>query len=305
MQGKDFLSISNIDSDELVSLIKEAAAGKNQCWSKLLERKVLIILFEKQSARTRTSFDVAMRQLGGEAIYISQAEVGLGKRESTADVARVMGRYADAIAARTYAHKTVEELAEFSSIPVINALSDLEHPCQALADLLTIYEKKGTLSGVKLAYIGDGNNVANSLVLACALAGMDFRIAAPAGYEITEPVLETARKYAAESGANILCTADPREAAEAADVIYTDTWTSMGQEEETEIRRKVFAGYQINKELLSLARPDAIFMHCLPAHRGEEVTDEVIDGGQSVVFDQAENRLHAQRTLLARMLGRQ
>jgi len=220
-----------------------------------------------------------------------------------ADVARVLGRYVDVISARTFAHKTVEELAAYSGVPVINALSDLEHPCQALADLLTVYEKKGGLKGVTLAFIGDGNNVAHSLLLLTALAGMHFRIASPQGHAVQEGMLRTAQEYAAATGASILCTREPSEAVREADVVYTDVWTSMGQEEEAEERRRTFAGYQVNAGLLGLASKDAIFMHDLPAHRGEEVTDEVMDGPQSVVFDQAENRMHAQKALLVELLG--
>jgi ornithine carbamoyltransferase len=249
------------------------------------------------------SFEVAMRQLGGHAIYLSPAEVGLGQRESVADVARVLGRYVNGLAARTFSHQTLELLAGHAEVPVINALSDLEHPCQALADLLTVYEKKDELEGITLAYIGDGNNVAHSLLLAAALAGMNFRIASPHGYRVREDIWRLAREYAAESGAEVYGTTEPGEAVCAADVVYTDVWTSMGQEAEAEQRRRAFAGYQVNAELLSLARADAILMHPLPAHHGEEVAQGLLDGPQSVVFDQAENRMHLQKALLADMLG--
>jgi ornithine carbamoyltransferase len=215
----------------------------------------------------------------------------------------VLTRYVDAIAARTFSHQTVEVLGKYSGVPVINALSDLEHPCQALADLLTIYEKKGELKGLTLAYIGDGNNVANSLILATSLTGMNFRIASPAGYAIQEKILYLAKGYAMDTGAEIFCTEEPQLAVSGADIVYTDVWTSMGQEAEGQERRQAFAGYQVNNELLSLAKEDAIFMHDLPAHRGEEVTDDVLDGSQSVVFDQAENRMHIQKALLVHMLG--
>ena len=244
-----------------------------------------------------------MRQLGGETIYLSPAEVGLGERESVEDVARVLGRYADAIAARTFSHKTLEILASYSGVPVINALSDLEHPCQALADLLTIYEKKKELSGLTLAFIGDSNNVANSLLLAASLTGMNFRIASPAGYAVQERILKLAQEYATDSGAEILCTEEPKLAVNGADVVYTDVWTSMGQEAEAKERRRVFSKYQVDSELLNLAKEDAILMHPLPAHRGEEITEDILDSPQSVVFDQAENRLHAQKALLVQMLG--
>jgi len=303
MKGKDLLSISDLSADDIRSLISEAIDMKDRGWLSLLDRKLLAILFEKPSLRTRVSFEVAMRQLGGEAIYLSPAEIGLGGRESVPDVARVLSRYVDAIAARTFSHQTVEILASYSGVPVINALSDLEHPCQALADLLTIYEKKGELEGLTLAFIGDGNNVAHSLLLASALTGLNFRIASPAGYAVNEKILNLARQYAAESGSNILCTEDPQQAVAQADIVYTDVWASMGQEAESEQRRQIFARYQVNSELFSLAKEDAIFMHDLPAHRGEEVTDDIIDNPQSVVFDQAENRLHAQKALLVQMLS--
>jgi len=303
MKGKDFLSISDLGADDIHSLISGAVKHKGRGWLNLLDRKILAILFEKPSSRTRVSFEVAMRQLGGETIYLSQNEVGLGKRESVPDVARVLGRYVDAIAARTFSHQTMELLANYSGVPVINALSDLEHPCQALADLLTIYEKKGELSGLTLAFIGDGNNVANSLLLASSLTGINFRIASPAGYAVQDSILNLAQEYAATSGAKILCTEDPQLAVDGADIVYTDVWTSMGQEIEAEERRRVFSNYRVDSELLSLAKRDATFMHPLPAHRGEEVTEDIMDSPQSVVFDQAENRLHAQKALLIQMLG--
>ncbi|MFC1911979.1 ornithine carbamoyltransferase [Chloroflexota bacterium] len=302
MKAKDLLSVSDLSGENIRRLISNAVDMKAEGWTSLLSGKVLALLFEKPSLRTRMSFEVAMWQLGGQAIYLSPAEVGLGERESVPDVARVLSRYADAIAARTFSHLTLEVMAEYSSVPVINALSDLEHPCQALADLLTIYEKKGELEGLTLAYIGDGFNVAHSLLLAAALTGMNFRIASPEGYHVKEGILSTAQGYAADSGAEIFCTQDPRLAVGRADVVYTDTWINMGQEDEAETRRQVFAAYQVNEELLSLARGDAIVMHCLPAHRGEEITESILDGSQSVVFDQAENRLHIQKAILADML---
>jgi ornithine carbamoyltransferase len=303
LEGKDLLSISDVGSEDINLLISDAVDMKARGWLSLLDGKMLALLFEKPSTRTRVSFEVAMRQLGGYAIYLSQAEVGLGERESVADVARVLSRYVDVIVARTFAHRTLELLAEFSSVPVINALSDREHPCQALADLLTIYEKKEQLGGLTLAFVGDGNNVANSLLLAAALVGMNFRIASPPGYGVQDEILSLAKDYAMGNEAEILCTDDPRAAVSGADVVYTDVWTSMGQESEAKQRRRTFAGYQVNDELMSLADEDAIFMHDLPAHRGEEVTDEVLDGSQSVVFDQAENRMHIVKALLAHMLG--
>jgi ornithine carbamoyltransferase len=272
-------------------------------WLSLLSGKTLALIFEKPSLRTRVSFEVAMRQLGGQTVYLSSAEVGLGERESLPDIARVLSRYVDVIAARTFSQQTLEVLAGYAEVPVINALSDLEHPCQALADLMTIYEKKGELDGLTLAFIGDGNNVAHSLLLAAALTGMNFRIASPPGYRVQERILHLAQGYALGSGAEIFCAEEPRLAVSGADVVYTDVWTSMGQEAEADQRRQVFAGYQVDNELLSLAKDNAILMHPLPAHRGEEVAEGILDGPKSVVFDQAENRMHLQKALLARMLG--
>ena len=303
LKGKDLLSISDLSSNDILSLISDAVDTKAEGWLSVLDRKILAILFEKPSLRTRVSFEVAMRQLDGQAIYLSPAEVGLGERESVADVARVLSRYVDAIAARTFSHQTLEILAGYSSVPVINALSDLEHPCQALADLLTIYEKKGGLGGLTLAFVGDGNNVAHSLLLAASLTGMNFRIASPAGYAVQEEILYRAQEHAVASGAEIFCTEEPQLAVNGADIVYTDTWTSMGQEAKAEQRRQIFAGYQVNNELLALANENAMFMHDLPAHRGEEVDEDILDSPQSVVFDQAENRMHLQKALLAQMLG--
>lgn len=303
MKGKDLLSITDLTRKDIYSLVEDAIDSKSKGWTSALEGKVLGLLFEKPSLRTRASFEVAMLQAGGQCIYLSPPEVGLGQRESVPDVARVLSRYVDCIAARTFSHETVRTLADYSRVPVINALSDREHPCQALADLLTIYEKRGEIEGLTIAFIGDGNNVANSLILAAALSGMNFRIASPNGYSIKDDMLKMAGKYAASTGSSIVCTDDVRQAVKGADVVYTDVWTSMGQESETEERRQAFDGFQVNDELLSLAKEDAIFMHDLPAHRGEEVTGDVIDGLQSVVFDQAENRMHISKALLVYMLG--
>lgn len=303
MKAKSFLSITDMTADDIHSLIKAAVESKKQPWRNLLTRKTLAILFEKPSIRTRVSFELAMRQLGGETIYLSQAEVGLGVREPVKDIARVLGRYVDIIAVRTFAHRIAEELADYAGIPVINALTDYEHPCQTLADLITIYEKKGTLKHLTLAYIGDGNNVANSLILAAALLGMEFHIASPEGYSIQKDVLDKANRLAAGTGAKFLLTTSPDEAVKGADIVYTDVWASMGQEAEAEHRKKIFAGYRVDSRLMSLAAGDAIFMHDLPAHRGDEVTDEVMESRQSVIFDQAENRLHAQRELIVRIFS--
>jgi len=303
LEGKDLLSVSDLGSEDISSLISDAVDMKARGWLSLLSGKTLALMFEKPSLRTRVSFEVAMRQLGGEAIYLSPAEVGLGERESVSDVARVLSRYVDAIAARTYSHQTLEVLASYANVPVINALSDWEHPCQALADLFTIYEKKGELNGLTLAFVGDGNNVAHSLLLAASLTGMNFRIASPPGYRVQERILHLAQGYALDSGAEIFGTEEPRLAVSGADVVYTDVWTSMGQEAEADRRRQAFASYQVNSELLALAKEDAILMHPLPAHRGEEVAEGILDSPPSVVFDQAENRLHLQKALLAWMLG--
>jgi ornithine carbamoyltransferase len=303
LKSKDFLSISDLTREDIDRLISAAIVMKTEGWSTRLSEKILALLFEKPSLRHRASFEVAMRQLGGQCFYLSPAEVGLGKRESTADVSRVLSGYVDCFAARVFSHQTLEELAKYSRVPVINSLSDLEHPCQAIADLLTIYEKKDGFEGLTLAYIGDGNNVANSLILAAALCGINFRMASPAGYSLKSNIISLARDYAAENGCALFFTGDPREAVRGADIVYTDVWTSMGQESETEKRRKAFAGYQVNQELLSLAKEDAIFMHDLPAHRGEEVTDDVMDGPQSVVFEQSENKMHMLKALLIDLIG--
>jgi len=302
LQGKDLLSVSDLSSDDIQSLIKSAVDMKNKRLT-LLCGNTMALVFEKSSLRTRVSFELAMRQLGGDCIYLSPGEVGLGKREPVSDVARVLSRYVGLIVARTYSHRTLDIMASYASIPVINALSDLEHPCQALADLLTIYEKKGQLSGTALAFIGDGNNVSQSLMLAAALTGINFRIASPRGYEVKEDILYQAQAYSLDSGSEIVCTHEPRQAVTGADIIYTDVWTSMGQEDEAELRREVFSEYQVNAEMIALANKDALIMHPLPAHRGEEVTENIIESERSVVFDQAENRLHIQKALLAMMLG--
>jgi ornithine carbamoyltransferase len=297
VKGKDFLSVSDLSSRDVRLLISSAVDLKARGWTNILETKTMALL------RTRVSFELAMKQLGGSCIYLSPSEIGLGQREQVSDVARVLSGYVDAICARTFSHATLETMASYASVPVINALSDVEHPCQALADLLTIYEKKETLAGLTLAFMGDGNNVAASLVLGAALTGMNFNIASPAGYQLPEKTVNLAREYARDNAARITLTEDPREAVKGADIVYTDVWTSMGQEAESAVRKKVFAPYQVNPELLSLAREDVIFMHCLPAHYGEEVSEGLLEDPRSVVFEQAENRLHAQKALLAEMLG--
>jgi ornithine carbamoyltransferase len=299
---KDLLSVSGLNRKEIEALIEQALHMKKEGAPPLLSGRTLALLFEKPSLRTRVSFEIAMYQLGGRSIYLSPEEVGLGKREPVADVARVLSRYVDGIAARTFSQETLRILAEYSSVPGINALSDLEHPCQALSDLLTIYEKKGRLAGLNLAFIGDSNNVANSLLLAACLLGMNFHIASPPGYEVDGEVLSQGREFAALSGSRIQLSSDPYEAAKDADIVCTDVWASMGQEAEVEQRRLAFSGYQVDNELLSLAKGDVLFMHPLPAHQGEEISAGLLDDPRSVVFDQAENRLHLQKALLATIL---
>ncbi len=312
LKGRSLLKMSDLSQDELRTVLLQAGRLKRVSaespLTPLLEGKTLALIFEKPSLRTRVTFEVAMTRLGGRSTYLAPADIQLGKRESVEDVSRSLSRWVDGIAARTFAHDTVVRLAESGSIPVVNALSDLEHPCQALADLLTIAEHRcGTteepdFSSVRLAFVGDGNNVANSLLVASAIVGMSMTAACPEGYWPDEGILEEAHAIAAGTGAQIRVTADLREAVDGADVVYTDVWTSMGQEEEREARLEAFRGWSVTPELMSLAKPDAIVMHCLPAHRGEEISAEVIDGPQSVVFDQAENRLHAQMGLLSFLL---
>jgi len=303
VRGRDLISIADLSADELELVLSVAAELKRGGYPRALEGQTLALLFEKPSLRTRVSFDVAMQQLGGHAVYLPQSEVGLGQREPVADVARVLSRYVEGIVARTYAQQTLADLAEHASVPVINALSDEEHPCQALADLLTIRERRGGVRDVRIAFIGDGNNVAASLAQASALAGAHFTIASPPGYRLPEEVMLQVEEYARASGGSFRTIESPEEAAASADVVYTDVWTSMGQEDSYEQRLRAFAAYRVTPQLMALARPDAIFMHDLPAHRGEETVDEVIEGPQSVVFDQAENRLHAQRAVLLLLLG--
>ena len=304
---KDFLAVSDYTPSELqemidlaVSLKKEHFSGGNK---PIFKGKVLAMIFQKPSLRTRMSFDMAMRHMGGDALYLSPAEIGLGQRESIADVARVISGYVDAIMARVFDHAHVIELARWSSIPVINGLSDYNHPCQAMADALTIIEKFKTLKGLNISFIGDGNNVAVSLLHICAKLGANFTLASPEGYDMLPAAIEDGRKFAAESGSKLNFIRDPHEAVKHAHVIYTDTWTSMGQEAETEKRIKVFPPYQVNQKLVSEADKDVIVMHCLPAHRGQELTDEVADGPHSVIFPQAHNRLHAQKAVLVKLLA--
>ena len=304
LRGRSVVSISDLSADDIklifsmASLLKDTGRERTAHLG-ILAGRTLAMIFEKPSLRTRVTFEVGMTQLGGHAIYLAPSDIQLGVRETIADAARNLSRWCDVIMARVFAHSTVTELAEHASIPVINGLSDLEHPCQALADFYTIREKKRDVKGLKLAYIGDGNNVANSLMLLAAKLGTHFAIACPEGYEPDSDITAAAREIAKETGSSIQIVRNPSEAADGADVLYTDVWASMGQESEREERKKVFKKYQINQKLLSKAKPDAIVLHCLPAHRGEEITDEVIDGPQSAVLDESENRLHVQKAVLA------
>jgi ornithine carbamoyltransferase len=304
---KHFLDLASWDTAELRHLLEMALYLKME-WKTggnrpLLQDKVLALVFQKPSLRTRVSFAVGMRHLGGTALILGPDEVGLGEREAIADVARVLSGYVDIIMARVFDHAHVVELAEWSSVPVINGLSDDYHPCQALADVLTIHERYGRMDGIKLAYVGDGNNVAASLLLASAHFGMDFAIATPEGYELPTAVRETAAPLIAQSGITVTEAVRPEEIIAGADVLYTDTWISMGQEAEAAERRETFAGYQINDALIAKTGKDAIVLHCLPAHRGEEITDDVMDGAHSAVFQQAENRMHAQKAVLVHLLS--
>jgi ornithine carbamoyltransferase len=300
---RHFLSIGDLQRDELGLLLDRSADLKAKPSAGSLAGRTVALIFEKPSLRTRLSFDVGIAQLGGHCVYLSPAEVGLGRRESVSDVARVTSRMADAVVLRVNAHETVEEFARYSAVPVINGLSDLSHPCQGLADIFTIRERKGHLRGIAIAYIGDGNNVAHSLMLCAAKTGASLRVATPAGYEPLARYRDLAAADARSSGAQIAIGNDPVAAVTGADVVYTDVWTSMGQEQEYERRRRAFQGFQLNAALLARAKPDAIVLHDLPAHRGEEITDDVIDGPQSAVFDQAENRLHTEKALLCWLLG--
>jgi ornithine carbamoyltransferase len=299
---RDFLTLWDLSAAEIDSILKRAIelkAGGDAGKCPLIGRSIGLI-FEKASTRTRVSFETGIYQLGGQPIYMNSQEMQLGRGETVADSARTLSRYLSAIAVRTYSHQRVEEFAVNSSVPVINALTDRHHPCQALADLMTILEKKGRLKGIRLAYIGDGNNVANSLIEAASRMEIDLSIACPEGYEPDADVLERARQ---EARGEIIILREPREAAGRADVVYTDVWVSMGKEKEAEDRKKKFRNFQVNEALLSCAKGDVAVMHCLPAHRGEEITDGVLDGPRSVVFDQAENRLHTQKALLEFLLA--
>ena len=298
----NILSFADLSHADVIDLLDTASDLKEKRargeMTEVLKNKTLAMLFEKSSTRTRLSFEVAMSELGGHAIFLSTRDMQIGRGESIADTARVMSRYVSAIMARVYKHETLTELSNHSTVPVINALSDLEHPCQLLADLMTIRERKGTLEGLKFAWLGDGNNVCNSAILACAITGMKISVACPKGYEPDDAIIEKAK----ELGGYVEITQDPAKAAENADVLYTDVWVSMGDEEEAEQRLIDLKPYQINSKLLEHAEHDVVVLHCLPAHRGEEITAEVVDGPNSAVFDEAENRLHAQKALLLKLL---
>lgn len=304
---RHFLAIDEYSRQEIEELLQLALDLKkdyrNSGNQPLLAGKTLAMVFQKPSLRTRVSFDMAMRNLGGDALYLSPNEIGLGKRESIADVSRVLSGYVQAVMARVFDHAHVVELAEYSSVPVINGLSDYNHPCQAMADCLTIKEKFGQLEGLNVTYIGDGNNVAVSLLFACSRLGMNFTLSAPEGYALPQDTWKHGLEMAAETGAKHRIEPDPQQAVRDAQVIYTDTWVSMGQEDEAAKREKVFPPYQVNAELVAEADDSVIVMHCLPAHRGHEITDEVADGPHSVIFPQAENRMHAQKAILVKLLA--
>lgn len=298
-----FISIQDLDKDGLINLIDLALDIKSNRTRPSINGKSLALLFEKPSLRTRIAFELGMSQMDGFSVNFDEEELQMGKREALKDISKVLSRYVDAVAARVVDHKTLLELKKYSTVPVINALSDIEHPCQALADLMTIKEKKGTFKGLKLVFIGDGNNVASSLALACALVGINFVISSPQNYGLPEPIIKASSEIATYSNWSLNSIQDPTEAVEEADIIYTDVWTSMGQESETDERNIAFKNYTVTKSLLGKAKKDVLFLHDLPAHRGEEVEDGVIESPQSAVFDQAENRLHTQKALLSMILS--
>lgn len=307
MKGKDLLSIHDLSPEEvhqILHLAKELKAKQKRGEEHhLLKGKTLGMIFQKSSTRTRVSFEVGMWQLGGMGLFLSSNDLQIGRGEPVKDTARVLSRYVDGIMIRTFSHDEVLELAHYADIPVINGLTDLLHPCQALTDIFTVMECKGMLKGLKMAYIGDGNNMVNALLHACAKVGMDIAVATPAGYAPNAGVVGQAQAAAAISGSRIMLGNDPLAAAAGADVVYTDVWASMGQEQEQAAREKIFKGFQVNGALMRAAKPDAIVLHCLPAHRGEEITDEVMESAQSAVFEEAENRLHVQKAIMALVMG--
>jgi len=302
MKGKSLASLYDLTREEIEQIFKTSELLKLQNLRgqehPLLKGKTLAMIFEKPSTRTRVSFEVGMWQLGGYALYLSSSDLQLGRGETVGDTAQVLSRYLHGIMARVFAHQTILDLVKYSRVPVINGLSDFSHPCQGLADLFTVYEKKGRLEGLKLAYVGDGNNVAHSLLYGCSKMGMNITLGCPKGYEPDPKVVSQAKEEAKRTGCEVEVVQDPKEAVKGADVIYTDVWASMGKEKEREERVKILKPYQVNSDLVKGAK-DYIFMHCLPAHRGEEVTDEVADSKNSVIFDQAENRMHTQKAILA------
>lgn len=301
---KDFLTFDDITKEELFEILKIAERLKKERFGIHLKNKVVGMIFEKPSTRTRISFETGIIHLGGYPMYIDARTTQLARGEAVEDVARVLDRYLDCLIARVFKHETLKIMAEYVHFPVINALSDLSHPCQILADLLTIKERFNKFEGLKLAYIGDGNNVCNSLLLGCTKVGMDISVGCPFDYRPDKNMLSIAERYSKETGSDIMITEDPKEAVQDADIVYNDTFISMGDEKERDKRLKTFLpSYQVNKALMSLAKPTAVYMHCLPAHKGEEVTKDVIEGKQSIVWDQAENRLHTQKALLIKLLG--
>jgi ornithine carbamoyltransferase len=303
MKGKSLASLYDLTREEIEEILRTSESLKSQLLRgqehPMLKGKTLAMIFEKPSTRTRVSFEVGMWQLGGYALYLSAGDLQLGRGETIADTAQTLSRYVNGIMARVFAHQTILDLVKYSSVPVINGLSDFTHPCQGLADLFTIYEKKGRLGDLKLAYVGDGNNVAHSLLYGCSKVGMNITLACPKQYEPNAGVVSKAKGEAKKSGCRVKVTNDPKEAVREADIIYTDVWASMGKEKEREKRIKLLKPYQVNSKLIRGAKEDYLFMHCLPAHRGEEVTDEVADSKNSIIFDQAENRLHTQKALMA------
>ena len=304
---KHLISLHDITTDEFEQIFKLTGKLKRQLKEgvqhHLLKGKTLGMIFSKSSTRTRVSFETGMYQLGGYSLFLSSNDIQLGRGETIYDTAKVLSRYIDGIMIRTFDHNDVLELAQYATIPVINGLTDLMHPCQILADLFTVYEHKGKLKGLKMAYIGDGNNVANSLLHGCAKVGMHISVASPEGYQCDEQIVAEAIEDAKETGAEIELTNDPQKAIKDADVVYTDTWVSMGQEAEKQKRIEIFMPYQVNGKLFSLAKEDAVFLHCLPAYRGYEVTEDVIDGPQSLIFEEAENRLHVQKAIMVLLMG--
>ena len=296
--NKDFLSISDLTPSELGELVQQAESVKSTRADRPLDGKIVALLFEKPSLRTRVSFEVGIRQLGGDCVYLAKEDIDLGVREPVEDVARVLDRWVDGVVARVFEHSTLQTLASCMSVPVINALSDIEHPCQALADLVTISQHKGAFDGLRVAYVGDGNNVAASLSLGCASVGADFAVASPTEYRIPDAVWEEAMARASTSGSTVNWFETAHLAVSGADVVYTDTWVSMGQEDEKEARSIAFAEYQVNPQLMNHAKPDSIFMHDMPAYEGAEISKGMLDDPRSVVFDQAENRLHAQKAIM-------